>query len=181
MSVEKTIQVVPRVFTRREKTLNRQDVKRFEKIGRDHGCLAMEDYANFVIDRIKFDDDGRLTIKSFELLRGLVAFFGNELVWQSTLARLAVDMKSQHPDDEVLEHWTTFMPGWLLVDGFADQHVFVANIIYDRIIRADSWLVPLDDILDQIIDWNHGYLIRDEVDTRWIAGYDIEPEDYLAA
>ena len=46
-----------REFTRREKTCIRQDVKRFEKIGRDHHCNSLEDYVDFVRERIRFTDE----------------------------------------------------------------------------------------------------------------------------
>ena len=95
------VQVTPRAFTRREKTIIRQDVKRFEKIGRDHRCVSLEDYANFVADRMKTDDHGGLTPKSFELFRGLVAYFGDQLLYETTLARLTgeVHIEGQGPLD----------------------------------------------------------------------------------
>lgn len=181
MSAQPVLELTPRVFTRREKTTIRQDVKRFEKIGRDHGVITFDDYAFFVADRVKFDDGDKLTEKSFTLMRGLIAYFGEELLYETTLARLATDLSTHNQYQAVSESTWNALPGRLLVDRFAGQTVLVTNIIYDRVFPADRWPVSLDEIFDQIIDWNQGYLIRDEVDTKWVIGNDIEPEDYLAA
>lgn len=173
------VQVAPRAFTRREKTVIRQDVKRFEKIGRDHRCVSLEDYANFVVDRMKTDDNGALTPKSFELFRGLVAYFGDQLLYETTLARLAgeVHIEGQGPLDAL----GGSIPGWLLADRFEDLHVLVEPLIYDRIFGHQQWPVPLDDLRDQIIDWSHGYLFTAEVETFWVFGEDMAPEEFLTA
>lgn len=175
------LNLTPRAFSRSEKTILRQDVKRFQKIGRDHGVIAFDDYAYFVIDRIKHEDSGKLTQKSFTLLRGLMSYFGEELLYETTLARLATDLTVAGDDPLLWERYWSDTPGRLLVDRFAGQTVMVANIIHDRVFATDQRPMPLDEIFDQIIDWNQGYLIRDEVETPWVLGNDIEPEDYLAA
>lgn len=174
-----TIQVAPRAFTRREKTIIRQDVKRFEKIGRDHHCVDLEDYANFVADRMKTDEQGAITPKSFELFRGLVAYFGDQLLYETTLARLTGDVciEGQEPIDALGDT----IPGWLLADRFEDLHVLVGPLIYDRIFGRQQYPVPLDELRDQIIDWSHGYLFTAEVETFWVFGEDIAPEEYLTA
>lgn len=38
-----------RTFSRREKTCIRQDVKRFEKIRRGHGCEVLDDFVEFLL------------------------------------------------------------------------------------------------------------------------------------
>lgn len=182
MTAAQLLNLTPRAFNRREKTILRQDVKRFQKIGRDHGVSTFEDYAYFVIDRIKRDESGKLTDKSFALFRGLTGYFGEELMNETTLARLATDLTvTEDPDAEAVEQYWSAVPGRLLVDRFAGQTVMIADIIYTRVFVADRFPMPLDEIFDQIIDWNQGYLIRDEVETPWVIGNDIEPEDYLAA
>lgn len=181
MTAAPALQLTPRVFTRREKTILRQDVKRFEKIGRDHGVTTFDDYAHFVIDRIKYDDDDKLTEKSFNLVRGLTAYYGEQLLYDTTLARLATDIAGDVLEHERFATWWKATPGLLLVDRFAGQSVMVASIIWDRIFPSDRWPMGLDELFDQIIDWNHGYLIQDEVDTQWVTGNDMKPEDYLAA
>lgn len=169
----------PRPFTRREKTSIRQDVKRFEKIGRDHGCVTLEDYADFVAERIKYDEQGRLIPKSFWLFRGLVSYFGHQLLNETTLARMTGEIEdAQFGTSGLLSEE---IPGWLLVDRFSGLSVFVAPLVYGRILGNEYWSESLDDLMDQIIDWNHGYLFRDEVDTPWIAGEAVEPDEYSAA
>lgn len=181
MTTAKPLNLTPRAYSRREKTILRQDVKRFQKIGRDHGVMAFDDYAYFVIDRVKRDESGQLTQKSFTLLRGLISYFGEELLYETTLARLATDLTVTGDDPLLWERQWGDTPGRLLVDRFAGQTVMVADIIHSRVFANDQWPIALDEIFDQIIDWNQGYLIRDEVETPWVIGNDIEPEDYLAA
>ncbi|GAA2044072.1 hypothetical protein GCM10009720_26200 [Yaniella flava] len=181
MTMEKPVELVPRAFTRREKTSIRQDVKRFEKIGRDHGCVSMEDFAHFVSDRVKSNSAGGLTSSSKELIRGLAVYFGEQLLYNTTLARLAVDFVD---DDSTLRSaiaWHEENPGGVLVDRFAGQSVFAPSIILERLDESHRWPVSLDEILDQIIDWNHGYLFREEVETLFITGEDIEPDASMAA
>lgn len=179
MPEKMTIRMTPRAFTRREKTIIRQDVKRFEKIGRDHNCVELEDYANFVADRFKKDDQGLMTPKTFQLFRGLVAYFGEQLLYETTLARLTGEVEFE--GQGFLDSVDATVPGWLLVDRFSSLDVFVAPLIYDRIAENQRLPVPLDVLMDQIIDWNHGYLFNDEVETSWIFGENVEPEGRLAA
>lgn len=181
MSTETILYTTPRPFTRREKTLLRQDVKRFEKIGRDHGCVTMEDFANFVTDRLKYDEAGNLTEYSRKLFRGLVTYFGEQLQYNTTLARMANDVEIEKPCSTL--GWAIFqdVPGWLLVDRFWNQSVVVVMIVAERIFRPNPWPTSLDDILDQIIDWNQGYIFIDEIETAWISGDDMEPEHDIAA
>lgn len=181
MTTPQPLNLTPRAFTRREKTILRQDVKRFQKIGRDHGVITFEDYAYFVTDRMKRDGFGQLTENSLALLRGFISYFGEELMHETTLARLATDLTvTQSAAQEVQQHWNS-VPGRLLVNRFVGQQVLVAGVIQDRVFGTAPWPMPLDEIFDQIVDWNQGYLIKDEVETRWVIGNDIEPEDYLAA
>lgn len=178
MTIGQDIHVRPRSFTRREKTSIRQDVKRFEKIGRDHKCVTMADFANFVTDRLKYKD-GRITATSKSLIRGLTVYFGEQLLYNTTLARLAVDITSGA--QQLITDLRDENPGWLLADRFIGQTVLVWPIVFDYVTLAPQCATSLDDLLDQLIDWNHGYLFRDEIETPWAFGYDLEPEDYLAA
>lgn len=181
MTTAKPVEITPRAFTRREKTSIRQDVKRFEKIGRDHGCVTMEDYARFVSDRLKPNDQGGISPSSWGLIRGLAVYFGEQLLYNTTLARMAADFADEDPGVQLAIDWHEGNPGGLLVDRFAGQHVFVPSIILERLDESHRWPVSLDEILDQIIDWNHGYLFREEVETRFVIGEDIEPDASMAA
>lgn len=140
-----------REFTRREKTCIRQDVKRFEKIGRDHHCNSLEDYVDFVRERIRVTDEGGITTKSLLLIRGLIAYFGDRLIRQTTMERVATTL--QHT------------PGSLVRDPQTFQTVFIANLIFDHLIADDLWAPSLDEIMDELIDWNDGYLDTEDVQT----------------
>src|SRR5699024_10016778 len=122
MTAGHDIQVTPRAFTRREKTIIRQDVKRFEKIGRDHKCVTMEDFADFVTNRMKYKD-GKITVTSKRLIRGLTVSFGEQLLHTTTMARLPIDLTGgTQPRSSPLRSAT---PGWLLADRFVSQTVLV--------------------------------------------------------
>src|SRR5699024_9133066 len=147
----------------------------------DHGVTTFDDYAHFVIDRIKYDDDDKLTEKSFNLVRGLTAYYGDQMLYDTTLARLATDIAGVVLEHESFATWWKATPGLLLVDRFAGQSVMVASIIWDRIFPSDRWPMRLYVLFYQIIDWNHGYLLQYKVDTKLVTDNDIESEDYLAA
>jgi len=178
MTAGHDIQVTPRPFTRREKTSIRQDVKRFEKIGRDHKCVTMEDFADFVTNRMKYKD-GKITVTSKSLIRGLTVYFGEQLLYNTTMARLAIDVTggTQH----LISTLRSENPGWLLADRFVGQTVLVWPIVVDYVTQGHQCSTSLDDLLDQLIDWNHGYLFREEIETPWALGHDLEPENFLAA
>src|SRR5699024_11614235 len=93
----------PRKFTRREKTIIRQDVKRFEKIGRDHGCTTLEEYAEYVTERTHRDADGYLTQKSFGLFRALGAYFGEQLLYNTTMTRATCNVQVRKADDRLTQ------------------------------------------------------------------------------
>lgn len=171
----------PRKFTRREKTIIRQDVKRFEKIGRDHGCTTLEEYAEYVAERTHRDADGYLTQKSFELFRALGAYFGEQLLYNTTMTRATCNVQVRKADDRLTQDMVASNPGWLLADMKVKQSVIVPYVMIERLFPVSPWTESLDDLLDQIIDWNHGYLLQEEINTAWVAGYDLEPVGFLAA
>ena len=173
--------ISPRALTRREKTCIRQDVKRFEKIGRDHGCTSFEDYAEFVGERTRRDDEGFLPQKSFELFRGLGAYFGDQLLDETTMTRSTGDLRAHEPHDTLAQQIVANHPGWLLVDHLTDQSVIIPCIMTQRIFSANYWSASLDDIFDELVDWNQGYLTNDDVQTPWVSGPDLEEIDLWAA
>lgn len=156
-----------REFTRREKTCIRQDVKRFQKIGRDHRCDSLEDYAHFVRERIKITNEGEFTIKSLSLIRGLIAYFGDRLIRETNLERVATTLQRT--------------PGWLLRDPKTFQAVFVSDLIIDFLITNKLWEPTLDEIMDELIDWNYGYLDTEDLHTVHVWDPDTGLQDYLAA
>ena len=156
-----------REFTRREKTCIRQDVKRFEKIGRDHGCDSLEDYAEFVRERMRFTDEGDFTLKSLLLVRGLIAYFGDRLIRETMLERVAITVQQT--------------PGALVRDPQTFQTVFVANLIFDYLMTDDLWAPTLDEIMDELVDWNYGYLDTEDVQTNHAWDPNTGLHDYLAA
>ena len=173
--------MTPRAFTRREKTCIRQDVKRFQKISRDHGCATFEDYAEFVYERTRRDDEGHLTQKSFELFRGLGAFFGDQLLDETTMSRGTANVEKDESPEALAHLIVANYPGWLLLDHLTGQSVVIPFIMSQRIFTSNYWTASLDDIFDEIVDWNHGYLTVDEVQTPWIAGPDLEAVNLWAA
>lgn len=175
------ILMTPRAFTRREKTCIRQDVKRFHKISRDHGCTTFEHYAEFVFERTRRDEEGHLTQKSFELFRGLGAFFGDQLLNETTMSRSTGVLEQEDQQETLMQQIVANFPGWLVVDHLTDQSVLIPCIMSQRILTSNYWSASLDDIFDEIVDWNHGYLTVDEVQTPWIAGPDLEAVDLWAA
>lgn len=181
MQSQKTVSVIPRAFTRREKTCIRQDVKRFQKIGRDHGCAVLEDYAEFVVERLRYHDDGDLTSRSFELVRGFGAYFGDLLLSYSPMVRIAGELRMTNPNGRLTENLMDSHPGWLLADQMTTQSVVVPLIITDRVTSSSYWAESLDDIFDEIVDWNQGYLSQDDIRTPWILGPDLEVPDLWAA
>lgn len=181
MRSEKILSVTPRAFTRREKTSIRQDVKRFQKIGRDHGCTVLEDYAEFVAERLRYQDNGDLTTKSFELIRGLGAYFGDALLDHTPMVRIAGEMHVNIPQGRDTENLMDSHPGWLLGDQITTQSVIVPLIITDRVTTSMQWTESLDDIFDEIVDWNQGYLTRDDIRTPWVLGPDLEVPAFWAA
>lgn len=156
-----------REFTRREKTCIRQDVKRFEKIGRDHHCQSLDDYANFVRERMKRTVDGEFTLKSVMLIRGFIAYFGDRLMRETNLARVATTLE--------------LAPGWLLRDAETFQTVFVGDVIVDCLLTDDLWAPTLDEIMDELIDWNYGYLDTEDVPTPHVWDPNTGLQNYLAA
>lgn len=175
-----TLQLTMRPFTRREKTSIRQDSKRFHKIGRDHGCVTLDDYADFVSQRLRRDADGFLTQKSRDYLRGLGVYFGEQLMNESSLMRVAAGFTGQMADP-VATAITEAQPGWFMADMLQNQFVMIPVAINEHVLGGSSWRDSLDDLLDQIVDWNLGYLSRDDLTTNAIVGSDIEPDLYLAA
>ncbi len=170
-----------RDFSRREKTSIRQDVKRFEKIGRDHGCRTLDDYVEFVTERTRRDEEGNFTQRSFELFRGLGAYFGQRLMDETTLSRLAADVSPGAQHEDLTQQMVEANPGWLLADFFQDQFVTVPFLLTDHIF-ANSWgQASLDDLFDELIDWNHGYLSKDDVEAAGLFGSDVVPDLFLAA
>src|SRR5699024_719574 len=170
-----------RNFTRREKTSIRQDVKRFEKIGRDHGCDSFDDYAEYVRERTKRDDEGFLLQKSFELFRGFGAYFGDQLIRATSMTRTACNMTLDGLGSEVFAEMVEHNPGWMVADMRLPQMVVVPYLISEQLFVDDPWPTALDDIFDQIIDWNLGYLDQLEIDSAWVIGVDLEPVRYSAA
>lgn len=156
-----------REFTRREKTCIRQDVKRFEKIGRDHRCDSLEDYAHFVRERMKYSDTGEFTIKSLTLVRGLIAYVGDQLKRETNLERVMTTLE--------------LAPGWLLRDPDTFQTVFVGDVVIEYLITNDFWAPTLDEIIDELIDWNYGYLETEDLHTRHVWDPDTGLGAYLAA
>lgn len=171
----------PREFTRREKTCIRQDVKRFEKIGRDHHCDTFEDYVDFVRNRLKFDEDEQLTLKSYELFRGLTAYFGDQLLRNTAFQRVAGEAWIRARDNTETQLGGNALPGWLLFDAGTGQLIYVSWIVLEQVLVAPYRSASLDDIFDEIIDWNHGYLLREDLHTSGVGGPDVGLEDYLAA
>src|SRR5699024_8613217 len=114
MQLERIVSVTPRAFTRREKTSIRQDVKRFQKIGRDHGCAVLEDYAEFVAERLRYDDTGILTYRSVELIRGLSAHFGDLLLHYTSMVRIAGEPRITNCENRTLHNFVETFPGWLV-------------------------------------------------------------------
>lgn len=170
-----------RKFSRREKTSIRQDVKRFEKIGRDHGCCTLDDYVEFVALRTRRDDDGFLTQKSFELFRGLGSYFGDQLLHNTTMIRVGCDIQPDDPEDYLTPLMAKAHPGWLLSDLLMDQQVIVPYLMAEHVFPTTPWSASLDDVFDQLIDWNQGYLSIEEVETSSLWGDDIDPLDSYAA
>ena len=156
-----------REFTRREKTCIRQDVKRFEKIGRDHRCDSLEDYAYFVRERLRYTDQGEFTLKSLMLVRGLIAYVGDQLIRQTGLERVITTLQ--------------LAPGWLLRDPGTYQTVFVGDVVINHLITDDMWAPTLDEIVDELIDWNYGYLDKEDLSTDHVWDPDSGLSDYLAA
>lgn len=181
MQLERIVSVTPRAFTRREKTCIRQDVKRFQKIGRDHGCTVLEDYAEFVAERLRYNDTGILTTRSVELIRGLSAYFGDLLLHYTTMVRIAGEPRITNYESRTTRNFIETFPGWLVADQITTQSVMVPMIVYDRVTTSTFWTESLDDIFDEIVDWNEGYLTRDDVHTPWILGPDLEMSDFWAA
>lgn len=176
-----TFKVAPRPFTRREKTIIRQDVKRFQKIGRDHGCTLLEDYAEFVSERLRRDDEGNLTAKSFELVRGLGAHFGDLLLDYTPMTRVTGDLDVTYLSATEAKNIVDKHPGWLMVDQWTTQSVLIPFVIADRLLVSNYWAASLDDIFDEIVDWNQGYLTKDDLRTAWALGPDLEDADFWAA
>lgn len=156
-----------REFTRREKTQLRQRVKRFEKIGRDHHCAVLEDYVNFVRDRFRVTDQKLPTDKSAELVLGLIAYVGDRLIRATDLERIAVS-------DRVL-------PGGLIRDPNTFQTVFVDSLVLEQIVGFNRWVPSLDEIFDQLVDWNLGYLCKEDLQTTQVWDPEIGLQNYLAA
>ena len=163
--VDTTLRI--REFTRREKACIRQDVKRFEKIGRDHRCDSLEDYVVFVRERMRFTDEGDFTVKSLLLVRGLIAYFGDRLIRETTLERVATTL--QHT------------PGSLVRDPQTFQTVFVANLIFDYLMTDDLWAPSLDEIMDELVDWNDCHLATEDVQTAHAWDPNTGLHDHLAA
>ena len=178
---DRSTKFIAREFSRGEKTCIRQDVKRFEKIGRDHGCATLDNYADFVTERTRRDDEGFLTQKSFELFRGLGAYFGHQLLQNTTLSRIACDVQPKGSHGHLTAAIAEANPGWLVADIHLNQYVIVPYLIVECVFPTSPWLDSLDDIFDQIIDWNHGYLSLEDIATIWVFGHDREPADNLAA
>ena len=181
MQSERIVSVIPRAFTRREKTCIRQDVKRFQKIGRDHGCAVLEDYAEFVAERLRYHEAGELTTRSVELIRGLGAYFGDLLLHYTTMVRVAGELRMTSEEKRSIRNVMDTFPGWLVADQITTQSVMVPLIVHDRVTSSTYWTESLDDIFDEIVDWNEGYLTRDDVHTPWIFGPDLEMSDFWAA
>lgn len=156
-----------REFTRREKTCIRQDVKRFEKIGRDHRCDSLDDYADFVRERLRFTDEGYFTTKSVSLVRGLIAYVGDQLIRATNLERVMTTLQ--------------LAPGWLLRDPGTYQTVFVGDLVIGYLLTHDLWGPTLDDIMDELVEWNDGYLDKEDLYTRHVWDPEIGLGDYLAA
>lgn len=173
-------EVTLRPFTRREKTSIRQDAKRFHKIGRDHGCVTLDDYAEFVSQRLRHDAEGFLTQKSTDYLRGLGVYFGEQLMNESSLVRVAAELTGKLASPtakEIIEG----QPGWFMIDVLQDQCVLIPVAINEHVLGGPQWRNSLDDFLDQIVDWNLGYVSRDDLVTNALVGSDVEPDAYLAA
>jgi hypothetical protein len=169
-----------RGFSRREKTIIRQDVKRFEKIGRDHGCTLLDEFVEYVAERTKRDDEGYLTQKSFILFRGLGAYFGDQLIRHTMMGRFACDVRVHGSNNDTMTVMAQANPGWLVSDVMLDQHVIVPYLMTEHVFPT-GWAPSLDDIFDQLIDWNQGYLIKEELDTTCVFGEDLEPVNFYAA
>lgn len=178
---DRTMTLKYRTFSRREKTCIRQDVKRFEKIGRDHGCTTFDEYVEFVAERTRRDDDGFLTQKSFELFRGLGAYFGDQLLDHTTMTRVACDIQGFHPEDNSIVVMAESNPGWLISDVVRDQNVIVPYLMTEQVFPITPWRDSLDDVFDQIIDWNQGYLFKEDLGTACVFGEDLEPFEFRAA
>lgn len=178
---ERDIALKFRTFSRHEKTCIRQDVKRFEKIGRDHGCGTLDEYVEYVAERTRRDDGGFLTQRSFELFRGLGAYFGDQLLRNTTMSRVACDVLSHHPKHHVTVIMAESNPGWLISDVLTNQNVIVPSLMTEHVFPLSPWINSLDEIFDQIIDWNQGYLGIDDLGTASVFGEDLEPLNFLAA
>lgn len=156
-----------RALTRREKTVIRQDVKRFEKIGRDHHCHTLEDFATFVRERLRIADTGQFTPKSLQLVGGLTAYFGDRLIRATDFIRIATTPQAA--------------PGWMLRDPSTFQTVFVLDLIIEHVIAMHPWEPTLDDIRDELVDWNAGYTETVELFTDHVWDPDTGLNDYLVA
>ena len=61
------------------------------------------------------------------------------------------------------------------------QTVFIANLIFDHLIADDLWAPSLDEIMDELIDWNDGYLDTEDVQTDYAWDPNTGLREYLVA
>lgn len=54
-------------------------------------------------------------------------------------------------------------------------------LMAERVFPTTPWSASLDDVFDQLIDWNQGFLSIEEVETSSLWGDDIDPLDSYAA
>lgn len=97
------------------------------------------------------------------------------------MSRIPSDVRRVNPADEVTSVMAQTNPGWLMANLWMDQLIIVPYLMTEHVFAPTPWCNSLDEVFDQIIDWNHGYLSIDDIESPSIQGTDIDPLTFYAA
>src|SRR5690625_7602562 len=97
------------------------------------------------------------------------------------MTRATCNVQVRKADDRLTQDMVASNPGWLLADMKVKQSVIVPYMMIERLFPVSPWTESLDDLMDQIIDWNHGYLLQEEINSECVAGYVLVLVGSLAA